>query len=83
MTGWTAPPTPPTVGEIVQALQALDPNMPLIVSTHYDNDVGYSSEVQLSVEDARPVGEANAWDLTDDPTDHGVIRAAVLTGSTL
>jgi hypothetical protein len=79
----SAPQTPPTVGEIVEALLKQDQSLPLVVSTHYDNDVGHSSSVGLSVELIYPAGEGSFWNLQDisSPTP-GSIRAVVLTGAT-
>lgn len=73
------PAMPPTVGEIVAALLKLDQSLPLVVSTHYDNDVGYSSGVQLSLGLISPVGEEDFWDVQDDTCPApGSITAAVL-----
>jgi hypothetical protein len=75
------PQTPPTVGEIVEALLKLDQSLPLVVSTHYDNDVAHSSDVELTLELISPIGEKSFWD-TQDPSSPaaGSIMAAVLTG---
>jgi hypothetical protein len=77
------PQTPPTVGEIVEALLKQDQSLPLVVSTHYDNDVGHSSNVGLSIELIYPAGEGSFWNLQDpsSPTT-GSITAVALTGGT-
>jgi hypothetical protein len=69
------------VGDIVEALLKLDQSLPLVVSTHYDNDIGHSSNVCLSDELIYPVGEKDFWSLQDisSPTP-GSIRAVALTG---
>ena len=60
-----APHTPPTVGEIVEALQKLDQELPLVVSTHYDNDDALSSVVSLQIELINPTGDGDFWDMID------------------
>lgn len=75
------PATPPTVGEIVDALSKLDQSLPLLVSVHYDNDNALSSDVTLQVTAARPIGDGDFWDMDGDtPPDPDAIRAAVLHG---
>ncbi|MFF2053781.1 hypothetical protein ACFVU2_19410 [Leifsonia sp. NPDC058194] len=75
------PQIPPTVGEIITALSKLDPALPLVVSTHYDNDQALDSDVDLSVELVRPVGDQSFWD-REDPMyrSQGSVVAAVLSG---
>ena len=41
------PSTFATVGELVAELLKLDQSCPVVVSTHYDNGVSYSSEIEL------------------------------------
>lgn len=59
------PSTPPTVRELIISLQKLDPDMPVLVSTHYDNDIGYASEISLYESAAHPSGEGDFWDTFD------------------
>lgn len=59
------PSTPPKVREIIAALEKLDPELPVLVSTHYDNDVGHASEVSVYKSDAYPEGEGDFWNLYD------------------
>ena len=75
------PETPPTVGEIVAALLELDQDLPLVVSTHYDNDMAYSSSVGLTEAMILPIGDKNFWDSQDQTSpDPDSIKAVVLTG---
>jgi len=61
-----APSTPPTVREVIASLQKLDPELPVLVSTHYDNDIGFASEVSIYESAAHPSGEGDFWQTFDE-----------------
>ena len=38
---------PVTVKEFITELEKLDPNLPVMVSTYYDNDIGHATEIEI------------------------------------
>jgi len=77
----SVPVPPPTVGEIVEALLKLDQSLPLVVSTHYDNDTGHSSDMSLTTGPISYTGINHYWDVDDVSSPNpGAITAAILTG---
>lgn len=79
---------PPTVGEIIAQLQEADPDAPVIVSTHYDNDIGYASQISVGQQWMEPT-EGSFWDQYDpedlramgDPLPEDGVHAVVITAS--
>lgn len=77
------PKTPPTVGEIILALQQFDPELPVLVSTGYDNDTLHTSDFGVGTGYFHPEGDGNIWawgteDLSDAQDDQ--ISAVVISG---
>lgn len=60
------PAKPPTVGEVVAALLKFDQSLPVLVSTHYDNDTEHSSRIFIEVSHAEPEGDGDIWRLIAD-----------------
>lgn len=76
---------PPTVGDLVDALSKLDRDLPTVVSTHYDNDIGLASEVTLYQSLVYPSGDGSFWEEADeddydddDDLPDGAVRAIVI-----
>lgn len=51
---------PTTAGELIRALSQVDPDTPLIASTHFDNDIGYGANIDVSLGWFRP-GDGAFW----------------------
>lgn len=75
-----------TAREIIEALQEVDPDTPVIVSTHYDNGIGYASQIGVALGWVQPMERA-FWDQYDpeelkqwgDPQPDDGIQAVVIT----
>lgn len=85
--GQDVPATPPTVAEVITALQRFDPELPVLVSTGYDNDTEHTSEFAVCLGDFHPEGDGNIWAMVpadpfdpDDDPDEGQIRAVMISG---
>lgn len=72
----------PCVGELMQALAQLDRDLPVVVSTHHDNDIGWSCEMSLEVTTITH-DEGPLWRRFNDPTDPNpprpLVNALVIT----
>lgn len=79
------PATPPTAQELIDALSALDPATPVLVSTHYDNDIGHAADVEIRVGEMYPTEgafwtEFNRADLEPgERAPAGVARVGIIT----
>lgn len=82
------PSTPPTAKELIAELSKVDPDTPVIVSTHYDNDIGHASEISVRLAWMEPT-EASYWEQVDvadlraagEPIPDDAVRAVVITAS--
>lgn len=36
-----------TVAQLISALQQINPTLPIVVSTHYDNDLGHTTDLRV------------------------------------
>ena len=80
------PSTPPTVAQLIKALETHDPNMPVVVSTHYDNGIGLGSDLTVYSAHVQPVYDGSFWGEYDplevaaagEPQPHDGIRAVII-----
>lgn len=84
--GQDFPATPPTVAEVIAALQTFDPNLPVLVSTGYDNDTEHTSEFAIRLGDFHPEGDGDIWAMAPELTEpddipyDNQIRAVMISG---